>query len=124
MGNALAQRECPPVNQWGWLINDDKLFIQWKTLDCGQKLTVAIGICSCSTNRCNRKTSRCLSCSCATRKVKCLIFYKCKQNCKNPCCNASSISIYSRKICYGFYATNNVSTLHSIIIFFLLSMIF
>ena len=76
-GNALEQQACPPVDHWGWLIDDNKLFIKWKTLDCGQELTKAIGICSCRTNRC-------LSCSCATRKVKCLIFCKCKRSCTNP----------------------------------------
>ena len=76
-GNALEQKGCPPVECWGWVKDEDKLYICWRTIDCGQDLGKAIGTCSCTTNHC-------IACSCATRNLKCLIYCKCQQNCKNP----------------------------------------
>ena len=75
-GNVLQQSTCPPVDEWGWVIKDEKLFIRWKTLDCGQELSKTLSIYSC-------RTLKCVSCSCVSNNFKRLIYCKCQNKCRN-----------------------------------------
>lgn len=74
-GNSLTQFQVPSVEEWGWEICDNHIFIRWKVEDnADDKLDKLTYVCRCP-------TAKCTSCKCRQLQLNCLNFCLCKRRC-------------------------------------------
>ena len=74
-GNTLEQRTPPPTEDWGWLIHEGKLYIQWTLSSNGPvMLSEVISVYKC-------RKALCKQCKCAKSNKPCLTFCGCNRKC-------------------------------------------
>ena len=74
-GNSLNQFQVPSVENWGWVICDNRIFIRWKIEDnADDKLDKLIHVCKCLIAKHTNCKSRQLH-------LNCLNFCLCKRRC-------------------------------------------
>ena len=76
-GNTVTQHPCPLIQESGWLLNDNILYIKWaKELDSSKMIKL--------TATCKHKHSeqiKCVSCTCVRNTVSCLKQCSCMRKC-------------------------------------------
>ena len=72
-GNALFENDLPSVEEWGWQIEEERLYIKWTSID-GSTIDSLLETCKC-------RTLTCKACKCSKKKVNCLSLCGCKRKC-------------------------------------------